>query len=72
MKFEIVVALLNLALVQAKAIPVAFPEPEPEADVAFATPKMITPKYRSTAKRAILRYPAFTLQAKGVSQTALN
>jgi hypothetical protein len=67
MRFEIVAALLNLALVQAKAIPVAFPEPQPQAGVSNGVPRFITPKYRSTAKRAIIRYPAFTLQAKGVS-----
>jgi hypothetical protein len=67
MRFEIVAALLNLVAVQATAIPAAFPEPEPQAggSVAIGVPRSIPPKYRSTAKRAIIRYPAFTLQAKG-------
>jgi hypothetical protein len=70
MKFEIVAALLNLALVQAKAIPEAFPLPEPQSgNVANNVARFITPKYRSSAKRAIVRYPAFTLAAKGVSNT---
>jgi hypothetical protein len=68
MRFEIVAALLHLVAVQATAIPAAFPEPEPQlgGGASIGVPRMITPKYRSTAKRAIIRYPAFTLQAKGV------
>jgi len=66
MKFESFVALLNLAAVQAVALPDAFPEPALEIpQVALETPRMLTPKYRSTAKRAVIRYPAFTLAAKG-------
>jgi len=62
MKFAIVAALLTA--VHATAIPASFPEPAPQAG-ALNTPKMIPPKYRATAKRAIIRYPAFTLKAKG-------
>lgn len=58
MKFAIVAAVL-LAAVQAT------PVPDAQDDIRVGVPKMITPKYRSTAKRAIIRYPAFTLQAKG-------
>jgi hypothetical protein len=75
MKFAIVAALLNLAAVQAAAIPSeATPAAEsveflPNDDIKVGVPKMITPKYRKNAKRAIIRYPAFTLAAKGVSKT---
>jgi hypothetical protein len=73
MQFKIVAALLNLAAVQAAALPAAFPEPEPQlTGGSVGIPKMITPKYRSTAKRAIIRYPAFTLAAKGVCNPELN
>jgi hypothetical protein len=72
MRFEIFAALLNLAVVQATALPVAFPEPEPQLGGTVGSPKMIPPKYRSTAKRAIIRYPAFTLAAKGVSNSGTN
>jgi len=68
MKFAIVAALLNLAVVQATPIPDASPAPESQDaqdSVQINVPRMITPKYRSNAKRAIIRYPAFTLQAKG-------
>jgi hypothetical protein len=73
MKFAIVAALLNLAAVQAAAIPSEAAEAAvsadllPNDDIKVGVPKMITPKYRTNAKRAIIRYPAFTLQAKGVS-----
>jgi hypothetical protein len=75
MKFAIVAALVNLAAVQAAAIPaeaaeaVATGEFAPMDDVQVGIPKMIKAKYRSTAKRAIIRYPAFTLAAKGVSSS---
>ncbi|KAF2670402.1 hypothetical protein BT63DRAFT_424346 [Microthyrium microscopicum] len=72
MKFELAAALLSIASVQATAIPAAFPEPQLTA-AALNVPRMITPKYRTTAKRAIIRYPAFTLAAKGVrEQTILS
>jgi hypothetical protein len=58
MKFAFAVALLSLAEVQAAAFP--------GLDGSAAAPRMIKPKYRSTAKRAIIRTP-FTLKAKGVS-----
>jgi len=64
MKFEIAAALLSVAAVQATAIPAAFPDSQLDTG-AVGVPKMITPKYRSTAKRAVIRYPAFTLAAKG-------
>jgi hypothetical protein len=71
MKFMVFAALLNLAAVQATAIPVASPGPESEISAQGAYPKIthIKPKYRSTAKRDIIRYAGFTLKAKGVSNT---
>jgi len=67
MKFAVVAALL--ASVQAAAIPSESAELSaellPNDDVQVGVPKMITPKYRSTAKRAIIRYPQFMLNAKG-------
>jgi hypothetical protein len=73
MKFTILAALLNLAAVQATAIPEASPDPATlDADQLGGYPKIthIKPKYRSTAKRDIVRYAAFTLKAKGVSSKA--
>jgi len=63
MKFAVVATLFAAA--QATAIPASFPEPVPQAGGGINTPKLIKPKYRATAKRAIIRYPAFTLKAKG-------
>jgi hypothetical protein len=65
MKVNIIFAVLNLSM-QAMALPAAASELQ-DASVPFGVPRMITPKYRSSAKRAIIRYPAFTLAAKGVS-----
>jgi len=67
MKFAIGATLLSLAAVQVTAIPTANPAPDAQDTVQVGVPKLIAPKYRETAKRAIIRYPAFTLQAKGVS-----
>jgi hypothetical protein len=62
MKFELAATLLSLVAVQATALP------EPGSDgMEAAAPRMIKPKYRSTAKRAIVRAGPFTLKAKGVS-----
>jgi hypothetical protein len=75
MKFAIVAALFNLAAVQAAAIPAEAAEAAttgefaPKDDIQVGVPKLITPKYRTNAKRAIIRYPAFTLAAKGVSMS---
>jgi hypothetical protein len=66
-------ALLSFAAVQVAAFPSALPEPEIQTPfVNMGTPRMITPKYRKTAKRAIIRYPAFTLAAKGASNQILT
>jgi hypothetical protein len=59
MKFAFAVALLSIAEVQAAAFP--------SLDGSAAAPRMIKPKYRSTAKRAIIRTGPFTLKARGVS-----
>jgi hypothetical protein len=70
MRFESLAVLLGLAAVQVAALPIALPEVQtPLAEIGV--PRMITPKYRSTAKRAIIRYPAFTLAAKGVRNFGL-
>jgi hypothetical protein len=68
MKFSVLAAVLNLAAVQAAAIPAEAVEAAGPSDgVQINAPRLITPKYRTTAKRAIIRYPAFELKAKGVS-----
>jgi hypothetical protein len=71
MKFALAVALLSLAAVQAAASAASAETAETERDglggSSAAVPKMIKPKYRSTAKRAIIRTGPFTLKAKGVS-----
>jgi hypothetical protein len=64
MKFAIGATLLSLAAVQVAAVPLASEALGPQD---IGVPKMIAPKYRENAKRAIIRYPAFTLAAKGVS-----
>jgi hypothetical protein len=63
MKFAFAVALLSLAEVQAAAFP--------GLDGSAAAPRMIKPKYRSTAKRAIIRTP-FTLKAKGTAKGSVS
>lgn len=63
MKFAISAALLNLAAVQVIAMPTLEAQ-----EVQYAVPKMIKAKYRDNAKRAIIRYSAFTLQPNGVSK----
>jgi len=73
MKFSFTVPLLSLAAVQAAA----FPGPERQArdglDGASAeAPKMIKPKYRSTAKRAIIRTGPFTLKARGTAKASVS
>ncbi len=67
MKVELAIALLSLAALQAAA----FPETESQVrnGQVAAAPRMIKPKYRSTAKRAIIRAGPFTLKAKGVGNT---
>jgi hypothetical protein len=60
MKFSFTVALLALGAVQAAAFPGL-------DGGSAAAPRMIKPKYRSTAKRAIIRTGPFTLKARGVS-----
>jgi hypothetical protein len=65
MKFVLAVALLNLAAVQAAAS--AETERDGLGGSSAAVPRMIKPKYRSTAQRAIIRTGPFTLKAKGVS-----
>ncbi|KAF2422374.1 hypothetical protein EJ08DRAFT_664846 [Tothia fuscella] len=76
MKFSLVAAVLNIAAVQAVAIPAEAAESidnaGPSGPVQINVPKMMTPKYRPTAKRAIIRYPAFTLQAKGKAKSAMS
>jgi hypothetical protein len=64
MKLQLFASLLNIAAIQA----VALPDINGSGPMAIGVPKMVTPKYRSTAQRAIIRYPAFTLAAKGVSR----
>jgi hypothetical protein len=68
MKFQLFASLLNIAAIQAVALPAASPDSNGSGPMDIGVPKMVTPKYRSTAKRAIIRYPAFTLAAKGVSR----
>jgi hypothetical protein len=73
MKFIPTVVLLSLAAVQVAA----FPEPERQLRDGLGgsragVPKMIKPKYRSTAKRAIIRSGPFTLKAKGVSNLKMD
>lgn len=68
MRFSILAAALNLVAVQAVAIPAESTEAATPSDgVQIKVPRMIPPKYRSTAKRAIIRYEQFDLKGKGVS-----
>lgn len=64
MKFSISASLLSLVAVQATAIPTF----EAQDAIQIEVPKMIKAKYNPEAKRAIIRYPAFTLAANGVSK----
>jgi hypothetical protein len=62
-------ALLALAVTSVTASPVGEEWNTPADNVAIGVPRMIPPKYRSNAKRAIIRYKPFTLAAKGVSHS---
>jgi len=57
--------LLGVAVAFATASPTNEEWSRPADGVVIGSPRMIPPKYRSTATRAIIRYPAFTLAARG-------
>ncbi|TLD32005.1 ATP synthase subunit beta [Venturia nashicola] len=71
MKFTISASLLSLAAVQVAARPTieAAEAVEAQDGIQVEIPKMIKAKYRSEAKRAIIRYPAFTLAPNGQGNT---
>lgn len=68
MIFRFSTTLLALVVASATASPASEDWSRPTDSVAVGAPRMIAPKYRSTAKRAIIRYKPFTLAARGVSQ----
>lgn len=62
MRFVVNATLFGLAAVQVTAMPTLEAQ-----DAQIGVPKMIKAKYNNEAKRAVIRYPAFTLQPNGVS-----
>ncbi|QDS76952.1 hypothetical protein FKW77_005187 [Venturia effusa] len=68
MKFAIGATYFSLAAVQASAIPTS----EAQGAIQVGVPKMIKTKYNDSAKRAIIRYPAFTLQPNGQGSGAFH
>jgi hypothetical protein len=67
MKFELAITLLSLATVQVATFPKSEHQLHDSLGGSSVTvPRIIKPKYQSTAKRAIIHSSPFTLKAKGV------